>query len=325
MEEGERQGGAVVCAEHGLRYDPAQHKGCVICRRTAPAAPPSTSAVTSEGEPASASTIARVVERAREKPAIAIAAGVGALVIVVGIAALAARGSGAPTPSASAAAEGSPAAEIAKYLHTVDTFDRALPVEEARAALSGMGEEARRGSLDVEARRRAIQSYAAKLEAQKQAFTALPVPPAASTHHDIVVEQYERLTAFVEVALEELRIHEEVAHLLERKKTISTRDEAVDLQGEFRAMQDHLNTTLEKNRRIEADERNLAERRSAEEARLASEYRLPAAGAGNAKKAAPAAPPEDEALLRQPFCRSILEMGGTIAECKAARAPDNPR
>src|SRR5438034_435436 len=131
--EGERQGGAAVCAEHGLRYDPAQHKGCVICRRTAPATPPSTSAVTSEAERASASPIARIVERTREKPAIAIGAGVGALVIALGVGALAMRGSGAPSPSASAAAEVGQAAQIAKYLQTVETFDRALPVEEARA------------------------------------------------------------------------------------------------------------------------------------------------------------------------------------------------
>src|SRR5207237_10542119 len=159
---------------------------------------------------------------------------------------------------------------------------------------------------------------AAKLEAQKQAFAALTVPPAAATHKDIVVDKYERLTAFVEVALEELRIHEEVTHLLERKATITTRDEAVDLQGEFRAMQDHLNTTMEKNRRIEADERSLAEKRSAEEARLAREYRLPTAVASEPKKAPLVAPPEDEALSQQPFCQSILEMGGTVADCKAA-------
>jgi cell fate (sporulation/competence/biofilm development) regulator YlbF (YheA/YmcA/DUF963 family) len=224
--------------------------------------------------------------------------------------------------TADAATIAGPQPELTRYILAVRAVDEALPVE-AHGALDGLGKAAQQGTLDIDARREKIKSLREKVTARRAGFAALPIPAGAESLGALELDLFDKYLELEDTVLDQLRLHEEVAGLVERKRAITTREEATSLQDDFRTLQERVTTTMKKADRLESEGNALGARRDQEIDRLIKEHALvlPAQAKPREQPKPRDGEESDEALARDPFCASQLQMGATLEDCRAARRP----
>jgi len=261
-----------LCPQHGLRYDPKVHSGCVVCRRPAGAVvaePPATGAL---GTPAGGELLARL----RSQPLLLAAVG-GALVLVLAVVVtLAVRGSSTKDAEAATelSADATPVEQLTAYLQATWAIEENLPVAETRIAMEGAAEEAERGRLDIDARKAKLEHLVSLLQAEQQRFVALAAPDMTTVHRQAVLNWFDRANRSCELWRELLNHHKEVLRLIERKREITSREDAQKLQSDVRTEQQGIEHTMASSREITKQMEDLTLQKRAEEDRLITEYKL---------------------------------------------------
>lgn len=261
-----------LCPQHGLRYDPKVHSGCVVCRRPAGAVvaePPAGGAL---GTPAGGELFARL----RSQPLILAAVG-GAIVLVLAIVVvLAVRGSS--TRDAEAAtdlpADATQEQQLTAYLRSTWVIEQNLPIAETREAMEGAAQEAQQGRLDIDARKAKLENLVSLLQAEQQRFVALPAPDMTTVHRQAFLNWFDRANRACELWRDLLNHYKEAMRLVERKREVTSREDAIQLNSDVRSEQDAIAHTMESSREITKQLEDLNAQKHAEEDRLIAEYKL---------------------------------------------------
>ncbi len=231
-----------TCREHGLRYDAATHDGCVLCRR-ASSAPP---------------------RRRPAPPRALLIAGAGALALAFAVGVVYAVRDGAPADPAAV-----PASDpLAQYLAQARAELDAMPVEESRQALEGIGEEARAGTLDTRARRARIRTLIAEVEASRERFRALVPPEEARAHHQMGLSGYAQTLALMELMQRMTQRYDRTQQVIAGRDRIRTAEDARRYEGRVRDTMRDVNADLDQNRALLRRAQELMRQLDAEEARL---------------------------------------------------------
>jgi hypothetical protein len=230
-----------TCREHGLHYDASTQDGCVLCRR-ASSAPP----------------------RRATPPRALLIAGASALVLAFGLGVVYAVRESSPP----AAVEVTPSDPLALYLTQARAELDAMPVEESRRALDGIGEEARAGTLDTRARRAGIRALIAQVEASRERFRALVPPEAARGHHQRGLSAYAQTLALMELMQRMTQRYDRTQQVIAGRDRIRTAEDARRYEGRVRDTMRDVNADLDQNRALLRRAQEIMRELDAEEARL---------------------------------------------------------
>jgi hypothetical protein len=261
-----------LCPQHGLRYDPKTHSGCVVCRRPAGvvvAEPPAGGAL---GTPAGGELLSRL----RSQPLVLAAVGGAIVLVLLIVVVVAVRGSSTKDAEAATevSADATPEQQLSAYLKATWAIEQDLPIDETRIAMEGAAQEAEQGRLDIDARKAKLEHLVSLLQEQQQRFAALAAPDMTTVHRQAVLNWFDRANRSCELWRDLLNHHKEVLRLIARKREVASREDALQLQSDVRTEQAGIAHTMDSSREITKQMEDLLAQKRAEEDRLIAEYKL---------------------------------------------------